>query len=537
MELSTSPIGDITAKQHWLTLLLFIAVVFVSRIPGLDEPLERDITSYAVIGHEILSGKNLYSDVWDHKPPAVYAVFAVFEFLFGYGQFSIYLLGAVFSALTLVGLYFCIYRYSRNWYLSIGAGLAWLILSIDIRIWANQPNVEVFLNALTVWILFFSLPLKSRPLSRQEYLAIGILLFFASLFKTVVLFLAIPLWLTIVYIEKRIYRCDNADMIKKTAIMAAAGLIGWAAIGGYFTAVGRFNDFYSAVFMYNIYYSDYKGGLLTNLGHGLLPKYLFPDALYAYIPLYLVIVAGIVVSMRKKYNLPVTYLVIANIIGAMFSIAVPGFFFKHYYQLWLPVLIAGSFISLDIFKHHISQQYLKTFNALSALLVIYLFAIILPVFSLPPLYWSGKKYGATFIDSKNVALQINQMLTASETFFEWGEESGLYFYSGRHIQTKDYIIGHYALNHDFSRSLEHQTLNDLTASPPDLFVVNLGMLPYDPEAKLYVLRGSPILDWFNKNYTVFPYTFKENKRYIAGALNGSDLYKRLAQKFSGKPKP
>ena len=536
MELSSKPLNEFASKYHWLALTLFIVVIFLSRIPGIDEPLERDITSYAVIGHEILNGKHLYSDVWDHKPPAVYGVFAAFEYLFGYGQFTIYIMGAVFSALTLVGLYFSIYRYSQNNYFAIGAGLAWLILSIDIRIWANQPNVEVFLNVFTVWILFFSLPLKTRPLSQGEYLAIGILLLFASLFKTVVLFLAIPIWLSIVFIEKRYYHCTRADIIKKTAIMAGVGILGWICIAGYFFIVDRFNDFYSAVFMYNVYYSDYKGGVLANLAHGLIPKYLFPDAIYAYLPLYLVIVAGIIVSIRKRYNLPVIYLVIANIIGALFSIAVPGFFFKHYYQLWLPVLIVGSFISLDVFKHTINPKYLKTFRTLSVVLVVYLYIIILPVFSLSPIIWSGKKYGAIFINSKNVALEINQLLLDNETFFEWGEESGLYFYSGRHIHTKDYIIGHYALNNDFSRSLEQQTLKDLMTSPPDMFVVNLGELPYDPVAKLYVLRGSPILDWFNKNYTVFPYIFKENKHYIAGALNGSDLSNRLMQKFSGKPK-
>ena len=32
-----------------------------------DEPLHPDRGTFAVIGHELLKGRNLYSDLWDHK--------------------------------------------------------------------------------------------------------------------------------------------------------------------------------------------------------------------------------------------------------------------------------------------------------------------------------------------------------------------------------------------------------------------------------------------------------------------------------------
>jgi hypothetical protein len=46
------------------------------------------LTTYAVIAHEMLDGKQLYSDLWDHKPPGVHVTYAVAELLAGYGRAS-----------------------------------------------------------------------------------------------------------------------------------------------------------------------------------------------------------------------------------------------------------------------------------------------------------------------------------------------------------------------------------------------------------------------------------------------------------------
>ena len=43
------------------------------------EPLERDMPAYAMIGHEVLHGRQLYSDIFDQKPPAIYTTYALSE--------------------------------------------------------------------------------------------------------------------------------------------------------------------------------------------------------------------------------------------------------------------------------------------------------------------------------------------------------------------------------------------------------------------------------------------------------------------------
>ena len=67
----------------WLALLALAACA--QRLRTYDEPFERDIMTYAVIGHELVLGHKLYADVLDNKPPAIYTTFALAETLAGYG--------------------------------------------------------------------------------------------------------------------------------------------------------------------------------------------------------------------------------------------------------------------------------------------------------------------------------------------------------------------------------------------------------------------------------------------------------------------
>src|ERR1700720_2572279 len=86
-------------------LLGLCALIFFLRLHTYEEPLERDVAIYAVIAHEMLGGKALYSDLWDHKPPAIYVTYAAAELIAGYGRDSIFLLNVAAAIATLLACY------------------------------------------------------------------------------------------------------------------------------------------------------------------------------------------------------------------------------------------------------------------------------------------------------------------------------------------------------------------------------------------------------------------------------------------------
>jgi hypothetical protein len=59
-----------------ILLAVICGAIALGRLHTYDEPLDRDVATYVVIGGEMLHGRALYTDLWDNKPPALYAAFA-----------------------------------------------------------------------------------------------------------------------------------------------------------------------------------------------------------------------------------------------------------------------------------------------------------------------------------------------------------------------------------------------------------------------------------------------------------------------------
>ena len=51
-----------------LCLVLSAVLLFFLRMHTYDEPFQNDLTLYSLIASEMLQGRELYSDLWDHKP-------------------------------------------------------------------------------------------------------------------------------------------------------------------------------------------------------------------------------------------------------------------------------------------------------------------------------------------------------------------------------------------------------------------------------------------------------------------------------------
>ena len=96
----------------------------------------------------MLAGKALYTDLWDHKPPAIYLTYAAAEVIAGYGRDSIFLLNISAAFATLLACYFAGSAAGGGRLGGLIAAALWALASGDLAIEGNQPNTEVFLNAL-----------------------------------------------------------------------------------------------------------------------------------------------------------------------------------------------------------------------------------------------------------------------------------------------------------------------------------------------------------------------------------------------------
>src|SRR3954471_14335013 len=227
-----------------------------------DEPLERDLTTYAVIAHEMLNGKNLYSDLWDHKPPAIHMTYAAAEWIAGYGRNSIFLMNAAAAVATLVACYFAGAAGGRGPLAGLIAATFWTLASGDLAIEGNQPNTEVFLNVLLTSALAIFARVGRERINLRAALVVGALFAIASLYKQIVILQA-------VFLCAAYFLCVEREFRKKALIdigvIGAIGAAAWAALFGYFFFGGRGNAFIEAVFTYNRWYSAHPPRAVSEL--------------------------------------------------------------------------------------------------------------------------------------------------------------------------------------------------------------------------------------------------------------------------------
>ncbi len=273
-------------------LLGLAALICLQRLHTYHEPLERDLTLYAVVGHELLAGRALYSDLCENKPPAIFLTYAAAEKLVGYGTGAVFLLGILAAIVTLLGVYAAGLALSGSSSTGLWAAAFWTVISSDLMLQANQPNTEVFINVCVIWAFVgMARSDNQRPWLRR-YLGIGALLALASLYKMVVIGIAVTLALAHLALPPG-YPPDRKLAGKQIGVIAAVGAVVWGAVCVYFAAVGHFRDFYEIVFTFNRYYT---GSMLENLKIGLT---LFYGILRYAVPLLYAICLGALFWARK----------------------------------------------------------------------------------------------------------------------------------------------------------------------------------------------------------------------------------------------
>ena len=314
----------------WSCLFISASMILGVRIWTFGEPLDRDLATYCLIGDELIKGRRLYSDIWDHKPPAVYWTCAAAELLVGYGKPTAFALGIATALATLAAVY-------RSGVLlggetaGICASLLWAVACGDLDLQANQPNVEAFLNALISWAFVLSIGLDRRTGGIPRSLAAGILIGVSSAYKPVTAFIAVPLALAGVA-----HPPGRPGAWSQLLAMALPSLIIWAGLCIGFSWSGRWDIFFSTIIRYNAYYAgDIASNLASSLGGPRAEDLMSRQVLY---PLAILTAPAFAFGLRGRARL----LFAAWLLGTHLAVASPGMSFPHYFQLWLPPLAIGA---------------------------------------------------------------------------------------------------------------------------------------------------------------------------------------------------
>jgi hypothetical protein len=169
---SETPAPQVAARKSRRWLAAALLFVLIRALPNISYPIGRDQATYCVIGRGLLHGQQLYRDLWDNKPPGIFAFYALLVKALGHVTWSVGLV----DILWLLVLSFCIFRFTER-YLGPGAAAIAVVVS---SVWhmnlgyvdAAQP--ECFLMIAVFLSFFLASSGKRWPLFCQ--LAAGVLL-------------------------------------------------------------------------------------------------------------------------------------------------------------------------------------------------------------------------------------------------------------------------------------------------------------------------------------------------------------------------
>lgn len=101
-------LGAQTWRSPWragVLLLGVVALIVLIGLPRLSEPLGRDQGIFAYAGSQILRGKVMHRDIWDHKPAGTHVVYALGLALFGHTSVAVRLTDLLWCVASAGALY------------------------------------------------------------------------------------------------------------------------------------------------------------------------------------------------------------------------------------------------------------------------------------------------------------------------------------------------------------------------------------------------------------------------------------------------
>jgi hypothetical protein len=302
-------------------------IVLEPNLPGGRVPSE-DAGVFFYAARDLLSGGVPYRDVWDHKPPLVYAIDAVG--LLVAGPLGVWLLQLV----ALAGAALLLMRAMRPWFSVIPAAFGTLALLLA------SPRLFLEDGTQTSFVELFALPLQaaafaivaSRPevrFGRRGAVALGALAGLAVLLKPTLVGTWVAIAIVLIWRERR------RALVPLLAMAAGGGAV-LALVVVYFAARGALGDLVEQVVRYNLAYSSF-----TPLAERLsaIPEGLRLVSTSGLAPLAL---AAAAYALWRRVMPPVVVVALVAL-PIELLLATSGRAYHYYFLAWLPsmAVLAG----------------------------------------------------------------------------------------------------------------------------------------------------------------------------------------------------
>ena len=470
--------------RYALVILGLVLLAIAAGLPGLRQPIDRDLATYATIGARMQSGDLPYRDLFDHKQPLVYVVYWLLATIAPASTVAIRLTAVLLHAFSGVLVYVFLTE-------EIGAPRAALAGALVIICGASRfvegvdLNTEHLLVPLSIAAVLWPWSQRRSESRWFPYLS-GILGGLAILAKAIGV-CVVPAALFVLFLGRN----RRGQGVVRTAIAYFLGLASpILAVVLFYALKGALPELISANLSYNLQYMRWAGGG-SILGGSLLRLAGPIDALC---------LAGMLVAVHvlvtdQGKNL-LAWTVLIWMIGSRMGASAGGRVFPHY----LAPLVPPAVILLCLPIHW--RLIPKRIGSLGLAIVIVAIAApfirdAVDTYGYSPDELAVLLYGSearAWLQQDGAGRWLRNQANASDSLFVSGAEPGFYWSSGLKPATR-YL-------YDYPRLIEPgfdaRVDQALTENPPKFVVLpgatrppyltGLANLPYEEVARFGDVR-------------------------------------------------
>ena len=442
-----------------LPVLVLAAVAALLLSPGLISGPSLDAAVFTYVGERVTEGARLYADVWDHKPPGVYYVHAVFQFVLPFlGPWLVtWVVSWLVTAITGVTVMTAIRRVgvSPGAAMFAGVGVVGAMSQYLTALGGGLSEPLATLPACVALILAVS-----PGVSWRRSMVIGI--FLAAALLTSLILLPGALAIAAMALARP---GTLLDRVERALAGLAGGLAAAVAVVGQLWLLGVLPDALDQVVRYAAAYRD-SGGEFAAALSGSVATWSVLSYLFLIIPAAL----GLLTAFRGEERYRVEAMASVAWIGlAILAFAYQGRFYAHYViPLAVPLgLLAGiGFERLRVLRHRRTSE-LARLPLYAPFLLAFGISLVAGTagarLELLPIHFRHQRSVAT-------AAVIRDTTQRGDTIFVWGNSTQLYLDADRRA-AGPYSYLYPLTTPGYSRPGRVNALvRDLQADPPRLII-------------------------------------------------------------------
>ncbi len=445
----------------WIFLIVFLLLIFYSRLQFLHIPFERDEGEYAYVAQLILQGYHPYLDAYNMKFPGTYFMYALF-FLIGGESVETIRYGTLIM-LIVTSLF--IFSLAKKMFDTTSAFVAVVFFTAlnatfgGEGIMSNAEHFVMFFVIAGIYFLF-----KSEGAKHTGYS------FLAGLFLATSVIVKQPGYAFFLYgclfIAIRLVKNFSRVEVKKAVLFFSGGLIPALLLQAYIMYIGAWDKFQFLVFDYGFEYANLitpqDSGWMWNNSLNYINRDAFPISHASVVGLFLLFFP-LGFSRRWHLLLLMTF--------SLLAISAGGYFRIHYF-------IFGYFglamiLSSIVFSFSRQGFYQRWILRLTTIAIISSFFLLhkADLFPSNTLDVFNKHYEwSCFPDAPKVAEAANKFLKKNDRLAMFSNDPQIYFHA-RRVGVSGWLYEYPLFEKQrYAAQMLNMFIKEVELNHPDLFI-------------------------------------------------------------------